>query len=236
MTTTRTPVSKSSKAIKAVVAACFPTWTGRKVTVIEAGPEWAHVHYLGDQTQATRVYLDSGIANALPGPTIGGPSVVYRAEDGRAVVLLSRFMGSDMGVEIVVPVGAIDPAAVMVATDALLEGNGRLAVATLEQCGVYAGIAMALVEARARGLKRGEGGASKRPAKGSPTGLNVWLLGTLAAGLRSFPNRVTPPQRAGLRRCLKAGLVEVVDRQTLRLTAEGVDALNADPTVPRIAV
>lgn len=75
----------------------------------------------------------------------------------------------------------------------------------------------------------------RRPA-GTPTGLNVWALGKLANGRREFPNQVDPPDRPHIRRCLKAGLVEVVDRQTLRLTAAGVDAVNADPTVQRIAV
>lgn len=68
------------------------------------------------------------------------------------------------------------------------------------------------------------------------TALNVWTLGKVANGRRSFPNRFEAPQRAGLSRCLKAGLVEVVDRATLRLTDAGVAAVNADESVPFVSV
>lgn len=63
------------------------------------------------------------------------------------------------------------------------------------------------------------------------TALNVWTLGKVANGRRSFPNRFEAPQRAGLSRCLKAGLVA-----TLRLTDAGVAAVNADESVPFVSV
>ena len=106
--TTRTKVSKSSKGIKDLLS-CFPQWKGRKVTVIEAGPEWVHVQYIDDKTNAVLVDLVDGQAAWQPEPRYGGPAVAHRAVYGHALVLLSRFMGEDMGVKIVIPAGSIDP-------------------------------------------------------------------------------------------------------------------------------
>jgi hypothetical protein len=64
--------------------------------------------------------------------------------------------------------------------------------------------------------------ASKSPtAILTPTPLNVWVLGRIAAGRREFPNRISPTSAAHLRRCMRAGLVEVVDRTRLRITDAG---------------
>lgn len=153
--TTRTKVSKSSKGIKDLLA-CFPQWKGRKVTVIEAGPEWVHVQYIDDQTNAVLVDLSDGHANFQQGPRYGGPSVVHRAVDDHALVMLSRFMGEDMGVEIAIPAGAIGADVLTVAVDALLAGDRRAVAGVLAECGVYAGIATAIVEARAKEIGKRE--------------------------------------------------------------------------------
>ena len=159
--TTRTKVSKSNAAIKAIIAATFPTWKGRKVTVIEADMMWMHTMYVGDQTSAYEVHLDDMTVHLIPRPGyLDGPRVLA-PHAGCALVLHSYFQGQDMGVEIVVPAGdeyhdSVDPAAVAVAVDALLASDKRGAARALECCRAGAGIAMALAEARAKDLRKGE--------------------------------------------------------------------------------
>jgi hypothetical protein len=74
-----------------------------------------------------------------------------------------------------------------------------------------------------------------RSPKGAPTSLNVWVLGKVAAGRREFPNRIEPTSAPHLRRCLRAGLVELAGRRTLRLTEAGLVAVNADESVPYVS-
>lgn len=66
-----------------------------------------------------------------------------------------------------------------------------------------------------------------RAPKGTPTALNISALGKMAMGRREFPNQIASTDAPHLRRCLKAGLLEVVDRSTLRVTDAGVAAVNA---------
>jgi hypothetical protein len=75
-----------------------------------------------------------------------------------------------------------------------------------------------------------------RTTKGTPTKLNVWALGKLAAGRREFPNAIGAPDVPHIRRCRDAGLVEVVGSRTLRLTDAGVAAVNADSSVRFVSV
>lgn len=162
MNTTRTKVSKSSPAIKAVIASCFSQWTGRIVHVVEADETWQHAVFHDDQT--TVVYQDLESPHPLsvaqmPRPSFGAVPPVHRAMPGYAIFIHDRFQGADLGVEIVIPAGAIDPAVLEVSVDALLQGNKRLAASTLKACGVYAGIAMALADARAKSLRKGEASA-----------------------------------------------------------------------------
>jgi hypothetical protein len=78
--------------------------------------------------------------------------------------------------------------------------------------------------------------AKTRAPKGTPTRLNVWALGQVANGRRTFPNAFEATDAPHLRRCLAAGLLEVAaDRTSLRLTDAGVVAVNANGSVPRVA-
>lgn len=56
----------------------------------------------------------------------------------------------------------------------------------------------------------------------TPTRLNIAALRDVAAGRREFPNALAAVDRPHIRRCLAGGLVEVVSRQTLRLTDAGL--------------
>lgn len=77
---------------------------------------------------------------------------------------------------------------------------------------------------------------ARKPA-GTPTHLNIWALGKLADGRRSFPNQFPLVDAPHVRRCHLAGLVEVsADRTTLRLTDAGVAAVNADDSVRFVSV
>lgn len=64
--------------------------------------------------------------------------------------------------------------------------------------------------------------------KGMPTNLNVWVMAEIfGAGVRA-PNAIKTVDAPSLRKCIKAGLVEV-DRATreLCLTARGANTLCA---------
>lgn len=162
MKTTRTQVSKASKAIKAMIAAAFPEWRGRKVAVIEAAEGWEHTVFVDDQTDVAYYVLDEGRVAHQPRPRYTGGALTHKPQVGCVLMILSRFMGQDMGVEIIIPAGedyrgAIDRAAVDVAVDALLGGDKRRAAKVLDEtCGLSAGIAMALAEARAKRLGKAE--------------------------------------------------------------------------------
>lgn len=68
-----------------------------------------------------------------------------------------------------------------------------------------------------------------RAPKGTPTDLNIFTLAGVFGGNDRVPNRIEPTSVAGMRRCLKAGLVEVATDGTkdLVLTAAGKEALAA---------
>lgn len=153
---------KSSKAIKAVIAACFSQWKGRTVHVVEVDEQWQHAVFHDDQT--TVVYQDLGSDHPLSvaqmrRPSFGETPPVHRAVPGHAVFIHDRFMGSDLGIEIVIPAGMIDRAALEIAVDAMLQGDKRTATKVLAECGVYSGIAMALAEARAKALSKAHAAA-----------------------------------------------------------------------------
>jgi hypothetical protein len=77
--------------------------------------------------------------------------------------------------------------------------------------------------------------APARAPAGTPTKLNVWVLGNLADGRREFPNKFGASDAPHLRRCRDAGFVEV-SGGTLRLTCSGIAAVNADETVRFVSV
>lgn len=56
------------------------------------------------------------------------------------------------------------------------------------------------------------------------TPLNLSVLGRIAHGRREFPNQYAGSGNA-LRRCLKAGLLEIVNKKRLRITDAGYTAL-----------
>ena len=66
--------------------------------------------------------------------------------------------------------------------------------------------------------------APPRPAAGTPTDLNVWVLSEIFGTAQSVPNRAQRTQLPHLRRCLKAGLL-TVSKDRLTLTAAGAAAL-----------
>lgn len=155
----RTEVSKSNAAVKRVLAATIGSaWKGRRVVVIEAQPKWSHTDYIDDHTKAWYVNLDKMTASPTRRPTYGGPAVELVVPEGsyEALVIWQRFQGSDMGVEIVVPQGAIDPGVVATATDALLAGDKKAAARVTAESGAVAGLALAIAEARAKSLAKGE--------------------------------------------------------------------------------
>lgn len=155
METKRTRVSKSHPAVKALITKTFPNWKGRKVTVIEASPDWEHYQYHDDLTKVFRVYFDDGTVYAADRPSFnsGFPKgVSHRVIDGAAVVMLSNFMGEDMGVEIIIP--AADADTMTVALDAAIAGNKSAMRKVLHAEGMTAGILTAVVEAKAKTMMK----------------------------------------------------------------------------------
>lgn len=64
-----------------------------------------------------------------------------------------------------------------------------------------------------------------RPPAGTPTRVNLWVLGqTFGDGADTAPNQFRPSQRPHLMRLLRAGLIEV-DAAVVKLTAAGRSAL-----------
>jgi hypothetical protein len=159
-----TEVSKSNPTIKKILAATVgPAWRGRRVTIVEAPYGWEHTQYIDDQMHGWYLNLATlpairPYARQTPRPTYGGPNLVHKRPEGDDVfVIRERFLGKDLGVEIVIPDHVIDhSSALSVATDALLEKNKKSAVATLARFGVFAGVAMAIAEAHAKTLTKGE--------------------------------------------------------------------------------
>ena len=76
------------------------------------------------------------------------------------------------------------------------------------------------------GVERERMKNTKKNTKGTPTDLNISVLAEAAAGRLDFPNATPAASAPHLRRCLKAGLVEVAGR-TLHITTAGVAAIVA---------
>lgn len=116
--TTRTAkISKADITIKMLLLLTFPTWKGRKITIIEAAPSWQHTVYVGDQT--TVIVFDETMRSAVraASPAYGRVgAVIHSATPGKILVILSTFQGQDCGIEIVIP--AIDADARSIAVDA----------------------------------------------------------------------------------------------------------------------
>lgn len=149
--TERPQVSKSNTTIKKILARTVgASWKGRKVVVLEAARGWYHTQYIDDQVHIWHLNLASMSARPAEKPRYGGPSLTFTIGDrGEALVIHERFMGKDVGVEIVVLADDIDANTVQVATDSLLEHNKSRATQACDQCGVTSGICMALAEAHA---------------------------------------------------------------------------------------
>jgi len=58
--------------------------------------------------------------------------------------------------------------------------------------------------------------ATKKLITCNATPLNVWVLGRIADGRREFPNAIAAVDAPHMRRCMKAGLVEVVRGRTAK--------------------
>jgi len=77
-----------------------------------------------------------------------------------------------------------------------------------------------------------KGQVSKKPSKGAPTDLNIYALADMFhyGELKEVPNRLHATDVPHIRRCLKAGLVDVVRKgktTVLKLTPPGVAAIKA---------
>jgi hypothetical protein len=164
-----TTVSKASNEIKRLLAATVgANWRGTKVVVREI-PTWevdevASTHY-PDAQQAWCFNFSTG--RALVGKiesTASGRSV-YRGADpalNEALLIVRSTKAlrptGPKEIWIIVQEGAIDSQAIAVITDALLAGDKKGAASAAKLCGVAGGLCMALAEAHAHALMKGERG------------------------------------------------------------------------------
>ena len=171
---TRTEVSKSDPGIKKILAATVEAggrkWSGRRVVVIATrAPDWSHTDYLDDQPHGWYLHLKSMSAVPTQRPTYGSARWSTRPSNDHALVIHQRFMGKDTGVEIIIPESRLDPSAISVAVDAIIQGGAagkKTAKKALADLGDTAGVAMAVAEARAKTLNKAEavrGGAEQTP-------------------------------------------------------------------------
>lgn len=217
MTTTRTKVSKSNPAIKAIIKATLPEWTGRTLSVVTVGDEWHMTQYIDDRWTVKRVDLVDMSVTDCERPQFNGgltTSAVHRALSRTALVIHYR---SHKDVEIIVLADELDHDAIAVAVDAALEGDTRRVADLAGQSGVLGGIAAAIATSRATDL-------AKRQRGVVPTALNLWVLRRIADGRTRFPNAIEATSAEHMRRCMKAGLVRVMGKE-LELTEDGIAAI-----------
>lgn len=161
-----TKVSKTNPAIKKILEAVLGSEApGSSIVVREVPSTWEHTEYIDDKTKAWYVNLTTLFGSGqvrvyVPeDPRYGGPNIVHPAPQVHEALVHLRRLGK-RGVEIIVHEDAIDSAAVAVATDAVLAGNKKAALQAAGSCGKTAGICLALAEANAKALSKGERGTT----------------------------------------------------------------------------
>jgi hypothetical protein len=156
---TETPVSKTSPAIKQIIAATVgASWGGKKIVVREVPSSWEHTEYIDDKTLAW--YLNLATLRVWQPERVryGGLAVMHPAPKiGEALIHVLRLQGPQ-SMQIIVQEDAIDSATVSVVTDALLARDKKSAEAAAKRCGVSGGLCLALAEAHAKALKKVESG------------------------------------------------------------------------------
>lgn len=127
---TVTTVSKTNPAVRAILAACFPQWKGRKVRLVVGGAVRSNASDWDGGTRCeSRFYnlRDGGVVYV----EVGHSAHAISAPDAHwAVVEHDTFCGKDAGVTIRVA-RSLDLADLAVAVDVLLEG-GRHATVTAQ--------------------------------------------------------------------------------------------------------
>lgn len=161
-----TQVSKSSPAIKQIIAATVGSdWTGKKVVIREVPASWEFTQYIDDKLNAWYLNLDTLSATGQvrvwspEQPRYGGPNVVMPAPKSHEALVLAWRVPRSQGMEIIIREDAIDPQAVAVAADALLRGGkqrGAEAAAATRLCGATGGLCFAIAEAQAKTFQKGE--------------------------------------------------------------------------------
>lgn len=160
-----TKVNKNSPAIRKILSATVgPKWTGTYVVVRELPSTW---RYTGSSTDSRDEawFLDlselfgTGVTRIREPPMTRSPTpyrVEHLAPHGYDAIV--RLVGqlAKRRVEIIISDSAIDSSAIAVATDALLTRDKSAAREAAGACGVTADLCMALAEAHARALMKGE--------------------------------------------------------------------------------
>lgn len=103
--TTRTKLSKADKAIKPILAACYPDWKGRKLAVAAAETYQMADYWDGGSRSYVKAYdLASGKvvdpASMTHNPMNGSAHARVTIPDGVLLVEHSIFCGKDGGVTI----------------------------------------------------------------------------------------------------------------------------------------
>lgn len=156
---TRHEVSRSHPAIKRVLEQTVLTrwaWKGRKIVVLEVGPDWYHHQYIDDQDWFWTFNLETGAVKPATRPTYGGPVLKHTVRPSEVLVKHGSFMGEDSGVEIIVAADPDRAAALLAVQDAVLGKEPRATRIALGAFGQLAPIMSAVVEARCGAITKAE--------------------------------------------------------------------------------
>lgn len=199
---TETPVSKTSPAIKQIIAATVgASWGNKKIVMHKVPSSWKHTEYIDDKTLAWYLNLATLRSWRPDRPHYGGPSVIHPAPKlGEALIHVLRLRGPQ-SMEIIVQEDAIDSATVAVVTDALLERDKKSAAEAARRCGVAGGLCLALAEAHAN-----RGGAEPTLSKRASSDPRHFIV---AIGHELHVDTVQPPRErvADHRDCLAEDVV-----------------------------
>lgn len=140
MTDTLTKLSSSSLAVRSIISPALSGWGSIDgVALIEVPADWSMLWHYTHAVVVNLATLDARYLSDVDCPRCPGR--------GEALVLTRR-LGPWVKACIVVPAGAVDHDAVMVAADALQQGDGLMAGLVASAVGAYGRVVLALAESR----------------------------------------------------------------------------------------
>lgn len=158
-----TKVRSTSPAIRKILDATVGAdWSGTHVIIYELPTTWRYTGSRWDSRNPAWMIDDVGVLLATGKARISSPPsapsqvpyhVEHLAPHDREVIVRKKIVGP---VEIIISEAAVDSDAIAIATDALLSRDQPAAKEAADVCGATAELCLALANAHARALSRGE--------------------------------------------------------------------------------